>query len=678
MGLTFLAPLAAILALMVGLPIVAHLSRQTPRERHAFGAMLLIERMVKRLRRKRRVKDLPLLLLRALVVLLLAVAAMAPQFTFPGALPEFGGSGRVVIVLDRSLSMSLQDGGSTLLQRAREQAMSVVDGLPSGALVGVVVFDDDADRLTASLTTDHARARARLAELQPTSGRSNLRAALVDARRLLGGESGEVLVFTDEAGPLIVEQASEEIAALITTGSSVIPRVVRAEPARNVAVVDAGYQDGVEGGQVTVRIANFGLESVEVACEVRLPDGQVISIFADVPPQGEAEERITVPSEVSGGVGQAWCDDPDLPLDDARYFHLPRVGASRVLVVDGDPGDTPTRSEVYFLERALSPWGGSRSGVTLDVTTPASLAHPDPDTHRVVILANVADPRPFGLALTEFVRQGGNLIITAGSNITAERYNAAFGGILPAPFRRPRSVADAGEEGVALKLPDAEASLFKSFSRGGRRGFGRIKAHTLLTVDPYEDVEDEVTTWLAFENDMPALLERRIGAGRVMVWTSSVDLGWGNLPLQAVFMPMMQRVVGWLGAESGGNALRLNSIVGEPVAVPLPDLTIDPDVTGPDGGAVRSRLEGSTLRFQPKRPGAYRVAVADAPPMAWVAVNTDPEESRVQPVDSIVGLERELAPELLERRIDLGRGVFAFALVLLLLQGILALRGGSA
>ena len=53
-------------------------------------------------------------------------------------------------------------------------------------------------------------------------------------------------------------------------------------------------------------------------------------------------------------------EDAHLELDDTRYFHLPRVGASRVMVVDGDPGATAMASEVYFLERALAPWGGSR------------------------------------------------------------------------------------------------------------------------------------------------------------------------------------------------------------------------------------------------------------------------------------------------------------------------------
>jgi hypothetical protein len=663
----------ALLALGV-LPLVAHMAKQTPRERTAFGAMLLLERMVKRLRRRRRVKDLPLLLLRLLAVLLVALVAAAPQLTYPGALPEYGGTGRVVLVVDASMSMALQDGGSTLLQRARADALDVLDALPPGALVGLVHFSDEAERLTPSLTVEHERVRTQLEAIAPTHGRSDLRGALLEARRLLGGEAGEVLVFTDEAGPRMVADARGEIARLIAAGSVVIPKVRAADPPRNVAVVSAVYGDGPEGGEVTVRIANYGDDAVEVACEVQLPGGDMVPIFADIPPEGESEERVTVPSEVPGGVGKAWCDDPDLSLDDARYFHLPRVGAARVLVVDGDPGDTPTRSEVYFLERALAPWGGLRSGVTLDVTTPIGLADLDPEVHRVVFLANVADPRPFALRLSEFVRQGGNVVIGAGDNLTAERYNTAFGALLPAPLRRVRGVADRGEEGIPLVLPGTDDELWAPFSRAGRSGFGRIRAHKLLTLESYRD-SDEVTTWLSYANGMPALLERRVGDGRVMVWTGTFDLAWGNLPLQAVFMPMMQQLVGWLGGEAGGQSDRLQARVGESIGVPLPDLVSVARIEGPDGSDVRGRMEGSTLVFVPRRPGAYAVSLGDAPPMAWVAVNVDPEEGDVRNYGSIVATERELAPELLQRHVDLARPALVLALLIFLAQGLLAMRG---
>lgn len=677
MSLSLLAPLALALGTLVVLPMIAHMARQTPRDRQSFGAMLLLERVVKRLRRRRRVKDPLLLLLRAAAVLALVLAVAAPRFSFPGTAPEFGGSGRVVLVIDRSLSMQLLDGGATLLQRAREEAARVVSGLPPGATVGLVIYDSEALALTTELTTDHASVLARIQSVEPSHGTSNLRAALLEARRLLEGEEGEVLVFTDEAGPHMISDAAVEIERLIEGGSSVIPRPIAADPPRNVSILHAEYGDGLEGGQVTIRIANHGPDPVEIPCEVSLPDGAVIPIFSDVPPQGEAEERITVPANALGGVGVASCVDADLPHDDQRWFHLPRVGASRVLVVDGDPGDTPIRSEVYFLERALAPWGTGKGGISIDVTTPAGLRELDPQRHRVVFLANVADPRPFGPLLVDFVRKGGNLVISAGNNVTADRYNAALASVLPSRLRDTRSVADAGETGIPVALPDTSHELFAPFARAGRGSFTRIRSHTLLTFEPYEDVPDEVATLLRYENGMPALVQRTIGAGRVIVWTSTFDHAWSNLPLQSAFMPIVQRLVDWLGGEAGGGTERVDALVGQPITVQLPDTTIEPVVLGPRGEEVRSRIEGSRVLFTPEQPGAYRVGLADAPPLAWVAVNHDPVESDVRRYASIAGVEREIAPELLERHVDLSRPLLGFGLLLLVGQALLAMRGGS-
>ena len=63
--------------------------------------------------------------------------------------------------------------------------------------------------------------------------------------------------------------------------------------------------------------------------------------------------------------------------------------------------------------------------------------------------------------------------------------------------------------------------------------------------------------------------------------------------------------------------------------------------------------------------------------LAFVAANTDPEESDVRRVASIASVERELAPELLERQVDLARGALGLALLLLLGQALLAVRGGA-
>lgn len=672
MSLSLLAPAALGLALLGALPLIAHMARQRPRDRQAFGAMLLLQRVVKRLRRRRRLKDPLLLALRLLAMLLVVLGSVSPRLSWPGDQPALGGSGRVVVIVDRSLSMSLQDGGSTLLARARDQAAQTVRDLPEGTLAAAVAFDSEAERLVPSLTADHGRILERIDALQPSSGTSDLRGALLEARQLLGGEPGEVLVYSDQAGPRMVGEAVPELEALLQAGSSVIPVLVAGDPPRNVAITRASYGEGIEGGQVTVRITNFGPDPIEVPCEVILPDGARIPIFADLPPQGEAEEQVTVPREALGGVGRATCEDPDLALDDSRYFHLPRVGASRVMVVDGDPGDTPVLSEVYFLERALAPWGGVRTGVTPDVVPPAGLGHLDPERHRVVFLANVSDPRPHGPRLVEFVRKGGALVMAAGDNITAERYNAALGSVLPSPVRRARDLADPGEQGVSLALPDLEHALFTPFARTGRGGFGRVRAHRVLTLEPYDD-SSEVHTLLRFEGGVPALIERQVGQGRVLLWTGSLDLAWSNLPLQSVFMPLVQRMVGWLGGEAGGGAARFEATAGELVSLPLPEMVLAAEIIGPSGAPVRSRVEASRLLFIPPEAGAYAMRIEDAPPLVWVAVNTPPHESDTRAYESLAAVERELVPELFLRHARLGPWATGIGLILLVFQALIAL-----
>ncbi len=674
MGLNLLAPAALALSLLAVLPIVAHLARQTPRDRKAFGAMLLLERVIKRLRRRRRVKDPWLLLLRMLALMCVVFAVAGAQWTYPGGVPEFGASGRVVVVIDQSMSMSLQDGGSTLLARARGEAVDFVQELPDGTLVSGVAFDTNARRLTPALTADASLLVSRLEEVEPTGGTSNLRGALAEARKLLGGEQGEIVLFSDEAGPRIVGEARPELELIVAAGQSVIPLTVRADPPRNTAISSAVYGDGAEGGSVTIRHTNYGPDPIEIPCEVTLPDGQHIPIFADLPPEGEAEERVTVPREALGGVGVVECEDPDLQGDDARYFHLPRVGASRVLVVDGDPGDTPTRSEVYFLERALAPWGGSRTGVTPDVVPPSGLLELDPEKHRVVFLANVSDPRPYGPMLTEFVRKGGAVVITAGDNLSPDRYNAALGGVLPAQLRKSRALAASGEAGVAIGLPDVEHPLFKSFRRAGRAGFGKVRARHVMTLEAFDDT-DEVRTLLRFDNGMPALVERKVGTGRVLLWTTSVDFDWGNLPVQSVFMPLVQGMVAYLGGEAGGSAARFDAAVGDKVSIPLPDLVMEPEVIGPDGSPVSSRIQGSSLLFEAREAGAYQVVLVDGPPIAWVAANTSADESDVRSYGSVAREEADIDPTLFERTVDLGGGLFGLGLLFLLLSSLLATRG---
>ncbi|MEY3214592.1 MAG: hypothetical protein RIT28_5073, partial [Pseudomonadota bacterium] len=223
MNLGLLAPLALALgALAIG-PILAHLAQQRPSERVPFGAMMLLRRMVKRLEKRRRLKDRALLALRVLALLLAVLAAAQPQLSWPGDPATIGAFGRVVLIVDDSLSMSQRDAGGTLLTRARDEALAALDQLPPGTLCGLVLIGGEARQLTPTLTAELGPIRDALVNLQPSYGRTDLEGGLREARALLTGERGEVLVYTDEAGPTTISEAQGELARLVERGGVVLP-----------------------------------------------------------------------------------------------------------------------------------------------------------------------------------------------------------------------------------------------------------------------------------------------------------------------------------------------------------------------------------------------------------------------------------------------------------------------
>ena len=666
-----LTPAALGLLVLLAGPLLAHLARRRPQDEVPYGAMLLLQRLQELQRRRQRVQDIPLMLLRMLAIALVIAAVTRPELQWPGDAREDGPRGPVVFIVDDSLSMDLRPGGDddSLMARARTELSARISALPEGTRAGIITMGAPATALTPELTADRGALVAALGQVRQGQGSTELARALQLGRRLLNGGGGTLVVLTDEAGPVAVQAARAELDLLARQEVGLEPVVIAAESPANLHITEAEYGDGVEGGTVRLVVVNHGAQPAEVPLVVSLPGGVEITTFVDVPARGSAEERVTVPRSNEGGVGTARLRDPALPADDVFAFQLPRVGASRVLVVDGDPGHTASASEVYFLERALAPWGpasAARGGVLPEITTPSGIAALDPAVHRVAFLANVADPAPALAELAPFLQAGGGLVISLGDNVTADSYNAALGSILPG---RLGAVLPMGgdERGAPTALPDINLPLFKPFSRGGRASFGAARWRRLMEVEPVAGAEVLLRT----EAGVPLLLQRQVGRGRVLLLTGTVDLGWGDLCLQSAFMPLVQRLVGQLGGEAGGAGARLVARVGEPLRVPVGSAVAEVQVTGPDG-PVPTQRAGDSLGFTPRTAGAYSVELPGAPPLAWIAVNTDPVESDVQRGPGLLAVAAEVAPDAFVVRFDLGGPLLWAALVALLVQAALA------
>src|SRR5262249_19303997 len=139
-----------------------------------------------------------------------------------------------------------------------------------------------------------------------------------------------------------------------------------------------------------------------------------------------------------------------------------------------------------------------------------------------------------------------------------------------------------------------------------------------------------------FTNGAAALVEASIGTGRTLLFTSSIDRDWNDLPIHPGYLPLVQQAVRHL-ARKHTHGSAGEHLVGSSVVLATGDLR-RLEVRGPEGrGAVfeGDRIIGrSSVRYgKTDRAGVYHVvgtdqtgATRDRDELAFV-VNLDPRGS---------------------------------------------------
>src|SRR5262244_203761 len=106
--MAFLSPLFLLGATVAALPVLVHLVRRTRARRVEFASLMFLRRIEQKTIRKRKLRNLVLLLMRCAALLLLALAFARPYFSRPG--PNSNGGGRSsVMLIDASYSMRYSD-----------------------------------------------------------------------------------------------------------------------------------------------------------------------------------------------------------------------------------------------------------------------------------------------------------------------------------------------------------------------------------------------------------------------------------------------------------------------------------------------------------------------------------------------------------------------------------------
>jgi hypothetical protein len=186
----------------------------------------------------------------------------------------------------------------------------------------------------------------------------------------------------------------------------------------------------------------------------------------------------------------------------------------------------------------------------------------------VLILANVDRiPPERAKELEQLVEAGMGLMISCGETVDPTAWNDALyregAGLLPAKLEQVREA-----ESTGLVVEPIADSPMAALLRISPEALARVRPKRVMETSLPGDVSPQVRV-LARWNDAkqtPALIEKRFGLGRVLLWTVSADRDWSDWPTEASFVLATR-----LAAQSIAARITRweNLMVGQPLRYPL-------------------------------------------------------------------------------------------------------------
>jgi hypothetical protein len=695
-GLSLAAPAMLGGLILLGLPVAAHLTGHRQLKEVAFPTLRFLRASQLKVRRRTRLEAWLILALRCLAVAALVALFARPSLTWTAtSLAGLDPGVPTLILVDRSASMTVDTGSGPVFDLAIEEAGRLLDGLGAGTLAGVLAFDGQGLLLEPGMTADHAPLRRALERLGPGAGATDLDRALRRGRQIVqdaGLARANLLVLSDGTASALPAGLNERWPEGLVVHYHDLLGVRPANRWVEDAAVAAGLRRG-EGVKVraTVRSNRGTEETVSLALDLGAGVGATTDLTLD---GAEGKAAFTVPVPPSGRAAAALSLPSDaLELDDTLAFSLSGDSELDVLLVSGDGGQNPRDDEVYYLARALQPGPGTPSRVRPRVVAAEELRELQGGRGDVIFLANVADPRPLVSDVERFVDDGGGVFVSVGSRVDPDLYNDALGHLLPARFTevKTRGAGTFEQSPTGLSVPPLDQGEFQVFRTGGAAVFSRVRFGKLLGTEPR--LQDSSRVLLRFTDGLPALLERRVGRGRVVVFTSSIDDDWTDFPLRSIFPSIVHQFARSLSdtlLTGGGQVVD----VGASVRLPLP-LSLDEEawVVTPTGAEVAldrgaADAEGLAPFQATTTPGHYRLTWGGADGKGEVrslfSVRVPAEESALRPAErdallaAVPGLHYHQAGEDssdaqtsdVVRTASLAPGLAAALAMLLLLEGV--------
>lgn len=522
---------------ILGLPIYVHLLRQYKQTPIPFSSLMFFERRTQSSIKHRRLKYLLLFSMRCLFVLLLALAFARP-YIHSTAIAKASSGRTFVFAIDNSFSMRQGDR----FANAKKGAIDQINAMREDDRGQVVSFGG-ASRLLTDMTPDKQSLRAAVTALEQgddTSSYSELSRVLRSTSESLKSDI-VAHVFTDVQKSSLPPSFADlkldpgtkmEIHAV---ASAPVPnwtvenveaprRVFDTKKVRTVATI-AGYGTADSVRKVTLLANGKPLESKQV--KVPANGRATVEFLALDAPYGLTRCEIQIDSADT------------FPADDHWLFSVERADPKPALLVHAD-GDA---ASPLYVSTALD--SSNEAAFRLESLPVSQSANANVSKYAFVILSDPGPiPQKLTDALVKYVQAGGSVLMTLGKNATPGRH-------LP--------VADLQVMGLHTIVGERESSMtvasvdtsYPSFATA--QNWGGVEFFQAAKLQLPQSAPD-IRVAATLSDGSPLLIDRQIGSGHVLVFTSAIDNIANNLPTEPVWLPFLDQTtheMGGIGTAPG-------------------------------------------------------------------------------------------------------------------------------
>jgi hypothetical protein len=369
-------------------------------------------------------------------------------------------------------------------------------------------------------------------------------------------------------------------------------------------VVTAGITNRTEqqvtGSSITLEVGGLNIATKPVAVE----PGSSASVVFD-------------PFTVSGRNTRATVrlSDDALAADNTFNFVVSPIEPVHITVVDRGNANSG-----LYLTRALSI--GDAPKFETVFRQASALSDDDLRRSAVVVLSDVEVDTPLARRLARYVEQGGGLFVATGPRARWPQDVDLLPAAIGAPVDRTRGDA-ARVGGLEYAHP-----VFEAFRRPRSGDFSSIPVYGYRSLTAAMGAQ----VLARFDAGTPAVLERRLGRGRVLQWGSTLDVSWSDLPTKPVFLPFVHQSVRHLAGYSEpepwltiGQVLNASASASRTASGQRVLLT-------PSGRRLPLDDEGSDV-LELTEQGFYEVRTDANQTETIVAANVDPAEADLTPID---------------------------------------------